>query len=178
MTIQQRIRITSRIMRWIVLSLMVLIPVLNVLFWVTYDGQYAFLSQQISNLPIHGELSPLFRAFGFIVCFIPTGIIMAGLFHLSQLFKLYEGYHIFTDANVRCYRRLGQILILWVFSTFLYDPLMSIVLTYNNPPGQRMIQIGFESVDLTALLIGVVVLIVSWVMQAAKQLKDEQDLTI
>ena len=79
---------------------------------------------------------------------------------------------------MRCFRLLSKALIGWCLVGILTDPLMSIALTLHYPAGERMLSIGLGSPDLTALLVGGILAVITWVMDEARKLKDEQDFTI
>ena len=103
---------------------------------------------------------------------------MAGIYMLIKLFHLYENLEIFSNRNVVCLRNLGRILILWVIAQLIYVPLISIVVTFQNPPGERSIAVSLGSADLTALIVGVTLLIISWVMDEGRRLEEEQRYTV
>ena len=97
---------------------------------------------------------------------------------MKELFALYEHGIIFSNENVRCFRRLGYTLVVWFFAKLLFIPLISVVLTYNNPSGERMIAVGIGSYDLSTLITGAIVVTISWVMGEASKLQDLQDHTV
>jgi hypothetical protein len=114
----------------------------------------------------------------FIVSMIPGSVAVYAVFNLRKLFGLYEDGVIFSEENVRCFRNLGYALVIWVASILIFRPLSSIVLTLNNTVGERQLVIGIGSSDLTTLLTGLVVVLISWVMNEASKLEDEQAHTV
>jgi hypothetical protein len=131
------------------------------------------LSPQI----VSQNLSVKFRSIAFIVSLIPMSIDITALLTLVKLFKLYENGKIFTIANVKCFRRLGYILIIWAFASVLYDMIISGILTHI-PIKWFFFGISLRSADLTTLIIGGIVLLISWVMNEGCKLEEEQALTI
>jgi len=69
-------------------------------------------------------------------------------------------------------------LISWVVANLLFVVLISIVLTFNNAPGDRMMVAQFGISDIGTLIIGAVVVLLSWVMSEASKLEDEQAHTV
>jgi hypothetical protein len=104
-------------------------------------------------------------------------IDIAGLLTLIKLFKLYEKGKIFTRDNVRCFRRLGYILIIWTFTSVLYDVVISGILTHA-PIKPLLFGMSLRSADFTTLIIGGIILVISWVMNEGCKLEEEQALTI
>ncbi|MFT5726535.1 MAG: hypothetical protein ACI8PB_000656 [Desulforhopalus sp.] len=52
------------------------------------------------------------------------------------------------------------------------------ILTMNNPPGQHVLAVTFQSADLTALIVGGILRVVAGVMENAQSLQEEAELTI
>jgi hypothetical protein len=103
---------------------------------------------------------------------------MAGLLYLVRLFGLYARGMIFTSGNVACYRKLGHVILWSMAASIVHSSLMTVVLTLDNPPGQRMISFGISSSEIARLLIGMTVLLVSWIMEVGREIQEEQQLTV
>jgi hypothetical protein len=103
---------------------------------------------------------------------------MYGLLNLKRLFAYYRDGLIFTSGHVRCFRNIGKALLLWVVFGIIYNTASTLLFSLGNPPGQRILQIGFSSMDFTALVVGSMVLVISWVMDEGRELYEEQVLTV
>jgi len=79
---------------------------------------------------------------------------------------------------VDCFRGLGGALIVWVVCHIVRTTLLSVVLTMDNLPGQRMIVVALDSGDFTGIFVGVVVLIISWVMDEGRKIEEDQALIV
>ena len=174
---QQRIQRLSHTLRLALTSILLLIPILSIVYWWNLNHLPDSLVGQLPVSPSQA-LSGLDRFLGFLASLIPIGVKMAGLYMLIKLFRLYENLEIFSNRNVICFRNLGRILIFWVIAQLIYIPLISIVVTYQNPPGERSIAVSLGSADLTALIIGVTLLVISWVMDEGRKLEEEQRYTV
>ena len=109
---------------------------------------------------------------------IPTGVAMAGVYHLIRLFGLYERGDIFKLSNVHCYKKLSRVLIGWFLASILSSSLLSVVLTLHHPPGQRTISLEMRSSEITTLLVGLILMVIAWVMEEGRKLQEDQDLTV
>ncbi len=172
-----RIRRVSGTFRVLFSVLVYFIPIATLVYWMSFnylpEGFTAELPVVVSQaLP----LKTLFLAF--LVSLIPVSVAVFGAINLKELFKLYEKEIVFSEQNISCFRRLGYTLISWVFANLIFVVLISAVLTFSNLPGERAIvaQIGVS--DFGTLIIGAVVLIVSWVMKEASKLENEQAHTV
>jgi hypothetical protein len=175
---KERIRKASKKLKMLLWAAFFLIPVIHGLIWIFFNHFPDDSARKMLPIAVSGDLSASTRSLGFLVGMLPAGVTMVGVHTLIRLFYLYETGRIFTPLNVRCFRNLGRTLICWVLAGVLYQPLMSIVLTMHNPPGERMVTIGLGSPDVTALLMGGVLSVIAWVMEEARILQEEQDFII
>jgi len=102
-------------------------------------------------------------------------VIIYGIVKLRRLFSLYENGIIFSKDNVGCFLGMGWALIVLVVAETVSTSILSVVLTFANPPGQRMLTVGFSSGDFTTLCSGLAVLLVSWAMDEGRRIKEEQE---
>lgn len=154
------------------------LPAASACFWIFFNSLYAIAP--MVPLPVHvtGDVPDLTRFLAFLTDLIPLAAVTYGLLKLRGLFRLYERGLIFTQLNVNCFRSLGRALIVWVLCDVLRRTLLGLVLTMNNPPGKRMLVLGLDSGDFTGVFVGIVVLIISWVMDEARKIQEDQALII
>ena len=174
----QRITTVSRNLRRLCTGLIYGLPVVCALFWIFFNRLYR-LTPMIP-LPVHvnPDLPALTRFGAFLVDLIPLAAVIFGLQKLRTLFRLYETRLIFTEQNVDCFRSLGKALILWVIANVVRNTLLSVVLTIHNPPGQRVITFGLYSTDFTGIFVGIIILVISWVMDEGRKIQEEQALIV
>ena len=173
---RERIKRVSKCFRWLFTMLAVAMPLVAFAYWMAFNH----VPQEFIPLPAEAmvELPVATRLYGFIVSMLPVGVAIAAMHVLSRLFRLYEQGIVFSTTTVKYYRHLGIIIMLWVLASFLYLPMLSHVLTYLNPPDHRVIVAQFGMSDLAALLMGGVIILISWVMDEARKLEEEQAQTI
>jgi hypothetical protein len=151
---------------------------------VSYAALWAFAGQlpkswfDRDDYIIVGTITPLMSFLGFIVSMLKGTVIMYIIRTLKRLFGWYEQGVFFSGETVACFRHLSAALIWWVVAGLISSPLMSMVLTMNNPVGQRSISLTFQSADLTALIIGGVLSVIAKVMESGRRLQEEMELTI
>jgi hypothetical protein len=175
---RERIQRTSGTMRRLLLVLICIMPAVNALVWVFINDFPEAMHRNILPYFVTVPLPVSAQAMGFVVCMIPTGIAMLGAYHLMRLFGLYEQGLIFRSANVRCFKSLSRVLIWWFAGGMVERTLMGIALTLHNPPGHRILTISLGSPDLTALLLGIILAIIAWVMEEGRKLQEDQDFTV
>lgn len=177
----QRIRAVSRRFKKICTGLIILLPLIEAVFWIYFNQIYTQTPLgSMTPLPVHvdHDISARSRFLAFLAGLPTMGATIFGLVRLKSLFQLYEDGLIFTELNVRCYRGLGRTLIAWAGCDVVRFSLLAIALTIENPPGQRVVTLGIDSGELAAVFVGLIVLLVSWVMDEARRLQEDQALII
>ncbi|MEZ8573404.1 DUF2975 domain-containing protein [Vibrio splendidus] len=175
----------SRRVRMLLQSLFVLTPIMVCYFWLTVETPYDFISStgifyltyDIGNYTI----LPLTMATRIVAAFtslLMSSILMYALMVLIRLFRNYERGEIFSLENAMSYQKLGYSLFYWVLGSVIYGSLMSVILSFNNPPGERIFEISFVGMDFLTLILGIIILIISWVMKEGYILADEHSQTI
>jgi len=158
-------------------ALVFFIPILTLMYWAFFNYLPVGFTTELPVVVTQAlSINTLFMAF--LVSLIPMSVATYGAINLKALFKLYEKAIVFSEKNVNCIRRLGYTLIFWVIANFVFVVLISIVLTFNNLPGERAIVAQFGVSDIGTLIIGAVIVLVSWVMHEASKLEDEQAHTV
>ena len=162
----------SRRLKRVAIVFMALTLIISVLFWLFINQ---LPSELLSRLPVKFDqsLSLSTRLLALLVTMIPVTLLLCGLKTLVNLFRSYESGKVFSQNNVKHFKTLGWVLIVWFFASVLYNALLSIVLTLNNPPGHRMLVVRFELLDLTSLLMGFVLIAIAKVMQLAYELNED-----
>lgn len=174
-----RIKVISRRFRLLCTVLLFLVPVVSIIFWVFFNKLYPQLGSML-HLPAEParDLSGMTRFMAFLVDFLQIGVIIYGIIQLRRLFGLYEKGVIFSKDNVACFSSLGRTLMVWIVANIVSQSLLSVVLTFSNPPGQRCLTVGISSRELTVLFVGIAVLCISRVMDEGRKIKEEQELFI
>lgn len=172
----RRIQGISRRLRLTCTGLIYCLPVVCALFWVFFNQFHP----PMIPLPVRvdHDLSGLTRFFAFLVDLIPLGVTLYGLQRLKELFLLYERGSIFTERNVECLRSLGKTLIVWVGCNVARYAALSVVLTLENPAGQHMLVIGLYGSDFAGVFVGIVVLMISRVMDEGRRMQEDQSLIV
>jgi hypothetical protein len=181
----QTIQIRSRFISKILQVMMILVPILTLFFWLTVQtSNDIFLStgmiqleHDISSYTNH-PLTLQTRFWALMASTLPSGILLYSLFLLKKLFKSYENGEIFTPQTTQYYRKLGFVFFYWVLGNIAYGGLISVALSFNNPPGERVLSLSFTGFDILTIFCGFIVLLISNVMGEAQQIADEQQHTI
>jgi len=130
------------------------------------------------HLPILEPLRGTQKLCGFVLGLIPLAVHLAVLYYLIRLFSLYEEGKIFFMENVIATKRIGLLLALQQIINPLYEIMITPVLTWYNPVGQRVIEADFSNSNVGLLIMGLMIILVSWIMAEGCKLREEHDLTV
>lgn len=175
----------SRRVRLCLQFLFPLLPLAVVYFWLTAQTPFDILtSAGIVQLNFDIEsltqtpLSNTTRLLAILASLLVSGIVLYALNILIRLFRNYENGEIFSAENATCYHKLGYCLFYWVGGGVIYEGVISVILSFNNPPGQRVLSLSFVGLDFLTIVFGLLVLIISWVMKEGYKISDENRHTI
>jgi len=189
----EKIQKVSRYFRWFFTALIILTPLFSALCWYFFEKLIPAASQtqlgfhaaaispavQVANkLPLISEITAQTKMLGFLVPLIPDGIFMLACFLLAQLFRLYEKGQIFLAQNVRCIRNLGLLLLIKPVLLLVYETLLTFILTMNNLVGERLIKVSAGTDQVGEIALALVILLISWIMDEGRKLKEQEDYII
>jgi len=95
---------------------------------------------------------------------------------LIKLFRLYSQGCIFTERNTQQYRKVANLLVFYVLSRFVEGLLLSWVFSTGND--DFYVSVIIEDIDIALLLTSLMINIIAKVMHEAKELQEEQSMTI
>jgi hypothetical protein len=132
-------------------------------------------SVRIGNTEYSGDSIPgTIRAIAFIGFVLASGILLKLNLHLVKLFGLYADGKIFSAENVDQIRQIGITMLffpaLWVLSLFVPLFVLGEGLNKTITTG------GWQ--PFSALIVGTIVIVVSWIMDVGRELREEQDLVV
>lgn len=173
-----KIRRVSRRFKRLCTALLWLIPLSLAAYWLFFNQLPEEVVRESFAASVSRTQPPYIRCLAFLAGMIPAGALMYAVSGLRRLFGLYMQGRIFTGDNVRCFRRIGYALIWWAGASFVHIPLSSVIMSLENGPGKRMLTVALSSDQAINLLLGGVVLLVSWVMDEGRKLEEDRALTI
>lgn len=173
----ERIKKRGKIFKILFIVLFIITPVISVLMWMFYNSlpdliRIQMMKEYLVTVPVNMAMDQ--RVLASIAALAVSGISMAGFYILIKLFSLYEKGIIFSRDNVICYRKLGYLIIISMIAGIVQNSAMSVIISLHNLPGQRIITLCLSSSDIALGIIGMIVVLISWIMDAGRELSDEQ----
>lgn len=118
------------------------------------------------------------KLIGFFVSGISTGLIIFALFLIIKLMKFIQKNEYFSLHAIGLLKRITKIALLYTIYTPLCNTILSVILSFNNPPGQRVITLTFGSAEILNIIIFCFMFLIMTIFQKGYELKHEQELTI
>jgi hypothetical protein len=177
----------SRRLRFVFLVGIFTVPLLHGLGWIFYERVLATPPFSFSPLLglgwgqppfMAGQVTGTMKALGFAASMLPGAASMYCFACLARLFQRFGQGEMFTQSVVGLIRRIGVAVLATQALRILQGPLVSLILTMDNPPGQHMLTLGLDSASLSESVTGVIIILTSWIMDEARKLREEQELVI
>jgi Protein of unknown function (DUF2975) len=160
--------------------LLMVIPLYYLSYWVfiNYLPETLINVNMRPNALLPNKLPIMLQLLGFVTCLFPLSALIYGLFHIRKLFSFYMKGTIFSFEHVCIFKKIAKALVLWVVLSMLYESVKSVLFSMGNPPGSRVVTVGFTSAEMTTLLVAGMTFIIAWVMDEGRMMDEENKLTV
>lgn len=174
-----RIKFYSALFRKLFHVLSVAYPLMLLLIWLSFDYLPSELQTEITPAGVKSITWNTTTLCLSVLCALPLAYIARELFlALAKLFGFYTRGDVFHKECCFLIHRVAKFLVLWVVYEILANPCYSYTLTFQNPPGQGLIQATLSTGHVTWLILAGVVWILSKIQAEAALLTEESHLTI
>lgn len=117
-------------------------------------------------------VSATVRAIAYAQFVLSSLLVLKLNFHLAKLFGLYANAQIFSAANVKEIRQIGVTVLLFP-ALWLLSLLVPALL-----PAEGTSQTIVGGMPFMQIIVGTVVIVVSWIMDVGRELREEQELVV
>lgn len=164
----------------------VLIPILHIIGWMNAPETFSIMEKTLSMnvIPppyrdaILHKMSGEEKFLGGLIGTAPLIIDLFIIYSLIKLFRLYEAGEIFSMRNVEYIRNIGYALLAVEIVNPVYQGVLGVMLTWNNPPGHKFASVTLDQTNIGMVLTALLVILISWIMAEGCKLREEQQLTV
>ncbi len=174
-----RIRRVSAAMKYTVTVMLVLIIVFGVMITTLLVLPYGLLplpDETIDTGDLERSISeiPQLQRFGFaLLSAAACGLLVAACWTLRQVFQRFQRLEFFSPSTLSSIISFGVWLIVFAVFEFVSEPVVSILLTYDLPEGERAISIDFDGGETFIFVLGALMLVFGWILREAAVIADE-----
>jgi len=115
---------------------------------------------------------------GFIVEAFATALLVYGLVLVIQLMNYLKKKQYFTSETITLLKKITKISLIYTVYSVVCSSILSVITSLQNKPGERMISIGFGTLDVINIMMFCCLFLVLTIFQKGYELKHEQELTI
>jgi len=174
-----RIQTISRRLQFVIIFFIAVLLIDLLSFWIFFNQLPKEFVAKILTIEVAENLPPVMLFYGFLMTALPAAIAIYGLINLKKLFGFYEQMVIFSIETVSCFSKLGYALMVWVVVKVAYTPLLAAVLSpYIAAESEEKFMLTVRFSDVGFFMVGLIVLLISWVMEEALALQKEQEYTV
>lgn len=169
--------ISTRMGRWLApfaQALAILFLLINVLLWAVPEwAEYVArsLSALSPSTPVVLTAGAKLAAGG--LSTLHLAVLTYALFAIAGIFRMFAaGDWLSPEISARLHR-FGLALLLFGASTPLVRTLLTLIITFQNPPGQRMLAVGLSGNDFVIALIGVLMVMLGYALKEAAAIAED-----
>ena len=174
MTNISRIQTVSSFMAWVCILPLILLPLWVIWFWADFANFVPRLAGgQIARVIDMQTITTSQILLAAILNLLVLSILLLGLWHLRKLFLEFRRGAFFTDTSVRHLHRFALMILISAVLKVILTAALSVILTWNNAPGQKALVVQLGSNEFAMLLIAATIFIVSWILKEGQRLAAE-----
>ncbi|MEM9631316.1 MAG: DUF2975 domain-containing protein [Pseudomonadota bacterium] len=174
-----RIRHLSAFMKWAVSLVLVLILLLGglvivelalpteLLFSPDETIDFAEVERRLDEVPYLQRLG-IAGLFG-----IAIALLSLAVWNIRQVFKRFQAMEFFSPKTLANVISIGVWLIIFAIFDLISDPIGSVILTYDFPPGERLVEVSLDGAEIFCLVLGALMLLLGWILREAALIADE-----
>ncbi|MCV0427672.1 MAG: DUF2975 domain-containing protein [Roseibium sp.] len=174
-----RIRRLSAFMKWTVTVILVLMVLLGGLILVEIAMPNDLLISpdetiDIADIERRIDEIPYVQRMGVavLICIAIT-LLALSVWNIRQVFKRFQMMEFFSPKTLANVISIGVWLIVFAIFDLISDPIGSIILTYDLPPGERSLEISLDGAEIFCLILGALMLLFGWILREAALIADE-----
>lgn len=109
------------------------------------------------------------------VALITTLPLLFALWKLQKMFLLFAAGEVFSTTATRHLYGAAKAMVIWGLVATCSTTLAVLILTANAPAGAHVLVVNISSAELASILGGIIFAIMSWIMQEAARLSEENE---
>ncbi len=170
-----KINRSIRILKSIIYVSIAVILAGQLLYWfIPISSDYISTSHPIiDDYSSLADLSPVQKVLSFLIALTPKVALLGAFILLLRLCNSFESGDWFNKQTEKHCETIGRWMIAYVVLAIAHRTLLALVVTMNNPPGERELTSSISTNDLIALLPALLAFIIGHMVGVARRQRDE-----
>ncbi|MBN8182396.1 DUF2975 domain-containing protein [Roseibium aggregatum] len=174
-----RIRRVSAFMKWAVTIILLILLGLGVVvtIGIALPNEFMIGAEETFDVAdterMLGDIPQVQRIGISILAAIAFSLLLAVGWNIRQVFKRFQKMEFFSPKTLANVFSFGIWLIVFAVFDLISDPIGSVLLTYDFPPGQRTVDISLDGGEIFFLVLGALMLLFGWILREAALIADE-----
>ena len=165
---ESRLKRLAAVLHGVTLACQIALPIIVGIILVALSVGVNFMT-----LPQGSVASGLPLWLGIIVGLTPAAALFWALDLLRRLFAQYKAGEVLTEASANLIRKTGKAMLLLAGLNIIAYPVQTLFLTWQSPPGERMISISIGHAEIGFLLLAGLLTVIGWAMTEAARVAEE-----
>jgi Protein of unknown function (DUF2975) len=171
----QRIRRTSRMMVWVCMAIVVVLPIALVVYWATTSAADLAVQGNLSASAIQAPLMVWQRVAAAAATAVPLAMLLLGVWQVKRCFEQFAQGSVFTAQATAHLRRFAGWAAAAALAAIAAGMVVSVLLTFGNAPGMRHITLGISSNHVFMLFFAALVWVMADVISQGQALAEENE---
>lgn len=124
-------------------------------------------------MPPSSEPDGIFLWLGAAAGLLPAVALFWALDILRRLFARYRAGDVLTEGSARLIRQAGKALLVLAALKIISQPLQTLLLTWQSPPGSRMVAVEIGQAEVGFVLVAGLLTLIGWAMSEAARATEE-----
>ncbi|EAV40765.1 hypothetical protein SIAM614_17174 [Stappia aggregata IAM 12614] len=174
-----RIRRVSAFMKWAVTFILLILVVLGLVITIgiALPNDLMIGAEETFDVAdterMLGDIPQVQRIGISVLAAIAFGLVLAVGWNIRQVFKRFQRMEFFSPKTLANVFAFGIWLIVFAVFDLISDPIGSIILTYDFPPGQRAVDVSLDGGEIFFFVLGALMLLFGWILREAALIADE-----
>lgn len=99
--------------------------------------------------------------------------VIGAIYHLRHFFRLCASGEIFSGEGVTSLHKFSKYIVCYAFLAIPAETIIGLLMNINNPVGERLISVSFQTYDLAVIFLSLVVFAISWIYRESVYIAEE-----
>lgn len=168
----EHVRHICKVMKNISTGILWLVPISLMLIWTNFEAAKELGFFHRIAYPIDAPSTASLIG-GFLISGTLALLVVAAVYHLRYFFALSSAGNMFSKEGAASLHKFSRYLLLYSVLVIPTETVLGVIMTINNPVGERIASVSFQTYDFTLIFLSLVLFAISWVIKEGVFIAEE-----